>query len=190
MSASLVVLSGIHKDREIPLPETIFLIGRDPQCHVRPHCQLVSKVHCAVAAWAGRVRVRDFKSRNGTFVNGQPIHGEVAVRNGDELKVGTLVFGIRIKTEESTASPMTGKEVRDLQWLLNSPADSSVISPSKETLIVPPPSDIDDGTFAKTSKTKPGSAANTSGSKSVSAGRNLRTYVENRKRRPRGSPKS
>jgi len=79
MAAKLNVVEGKHKDREIPLPETIFLVGRDRQCHLRPHCELVSKLHCAIAAWAGKVRVRDLKSRNGTFLNGKQIDGEVNV---------------------------------------------------------------------------------------------------------------
>ena len=190
MAASLIVSEGVHKDREIPLPDTIFLIGRDAQCHIRPHCQSVSMLHCAIVAWAGKVRVRDFKSRNGTFINGQPIHGEVAVQDGDELKVGTLTFTIRVKNEDGAPSASKGEQLRDLQWLLDSPADSSVISPSKATIVVAPPSEADDGTNTHSANAKQGAAGKTPGSKSVSAGKHLRTYVENKKRRPRGPAKS
>jgi pSer/pThr/pTyr-binding forkhead associated (FHA) protein len=134
VEAALIVLEGKYRDREIPLPETIFLIGRDPQCHLRPHCPLVSKLHCAIAAWAGKVRVRDLKSRNGTFLNGQPVDGEVAVADGDRLQVGTLVFGFRIKVEKGAPLPAPVRE-EDVRWLLNLPADAPVLSPTRRTVI-------------------------------------------------------
>lgn len=102
MQVRLIVLEGEAKDREIPLPESIFLIGQGGQCHLRPPCQQVSGLHCAIAAWAGKVRVRDLKSHSGTFVNDEPVHGEVAVRDGDRLRVGSHVFAFRIMDDPRT----------------------------------------------------------------------------------------
>ena len=181
MEARLIVLEGKHKDREIPLPETIFLIGRDRQCHLRPHCPLVSKLHCAVAAWAGKVRVQDLRSRNGTLLNGRPIHGEVLVDDGDRLQVGTLVFAFRIKDEEGVLLPAPIKDEREVQWLLDSPADSSILA--SQTCVVPAPADLDGNEEAM-----PGGTKKARGGKVVSAGQHLRTYFEERKRRP-GSKK-
>src|SRR5262245_43551614 len=132
MNVKLVVLEGKHRGREIPLPETIFLIGRDPQCHLRPHCQGVSKLHCAIAAWAGKVRVRDLKSSNGTFLNGRPIRDEVGAGDGDRLQVGTLVFAFRIKAEDDAPQRAPVSE-RDVEWLLDSPNDSAVLDPPTVT---------------------------------------------------------
>jgi pSer/pThr/pTyr-binding forkhead associated (FHA) protein len=171
MEVKLHVLEGKQKGREIPLPETIFLIGRDHQCHLRPHCELVSKLHCAIAAWAGRVRVRDLKSRNGTFLNGRPINGEVVVRDGDRLQVGTLVFAFRIKNAEGLPMPLPLKQ-GDVQWLLDSPGDSAVLSPTSETCFPEIPPDLS-GDSAGTER----------GSKAISAGQHLRDYFEQRKRR-------
>src|SRR5262245_61414713 len=178
MEVKLIVLEGKNKDREIPLPETIFLIGRDRQCHLRPHCQLVSKLHCAIAAWAGKVRVRDLKSRNGTFLNGQPIQGEVVAEDGDRLQVGTLVFSFRIPTaaEGPIAWPI-GDEC-DLEWLLGSPADSDVLSTGTDTMHVQ--ADAADGPYSNSGTPDP---ATVPGSKAVSAGQHLRTYLERRKGR-------
>ena len=36
--------------------------------------------------------VRDFGSTSGTFVNGRQIKGEIELLNGDELRVGPLLF--------------------------------------------------------------------------------------------------
>ena len=68
MEIKLVVLLGKAKGREIPLPPTQFIIGRGSLCHLRPHSEQVSKVHCAIGRKPGnRVFVRDLKSLNKTF---------------------------------------------------------------------------------------------------------------------------
>jgi pSer/pThr/pTyr-binding forkhead associated (FHA) protein len=179
MEAKLVVLEGKQKDREVPLPETIFLIGRDRQCHLRPHCSLVSKLHCAIAAWAGKVRVRDLKSSNGTFLNGQPIDGEVAAADGDQLRVGTLVFAFRVKTEEGAPLPAPIKE-GDVKWLLDAPADSAVLlldGPTSEQPALPTLSEA-----ARANPGGPGPVARKRGGIGVSAGQHLRDYFKE----PRG----
>jgi pSer/pThr/pTyr-binding forkhead associated (FHA) protein len=182
MEVRLIVLEGKHKDREIPLPETIFLIGRDRQCHLRPHCPQVSKLHCAVAAWAGRVRLRDLRSRNGTLLNGKAIQGEVLVDDGDQLQVGSLVFAFRIKHEEGVLASLPIKDEREVQWLLESPADSSILA--GQTRVMPTPAELDGN-----EKTAPRGAKKARGGKTVSAGQHLRTYFEARKRRPGGKKK-
>lgn len=169
MEAKLIVLTGKQKDREIPLPETIFLIGRDPQCHLRPHCQLVSKLHCAIAAWAGMVKVRDLKSSNGTFLNGKPIVGEVTVAHGDQLQVGTLTFAFLITNP--TGSPLPAPVDRgEMQWLLDSPSDSTILKADAGTRIVR----IEDAVAADRKLINPG----------VSAGQHLRDYFNRGKKHP------
>jgi predicted component of type VI protein secretion system len=188
MEVTLIVLEGKQKGREVPLPETIFLIGRDRQCHIRPHCELVSKLHCAIAAWAGKVRLRDLKSKNGTFLNGQPVRGEVVVDNGDRLQVGTLIFEFRIKREEET--PILAPPPKDhveVDWLLETPGDSGVLSPGQETAILPAPTAQAEEAPpqpapAQAARDAP-DAAKTAGSKAVSAGPPLRPFLEKRKRR-------
>jgi pSer/pThr/pTyr-binding forkhead associated (FHA) protein len=192
MEAKLVVLEGKNKDQEIPLPETIFLIGRDTQCHLRPHCQLVSKLHCAIVPWAGRLRVRDLKSRNGTFLNDQPIHGEVVAIDGDQLRVGSLLFAVRVSVG-GTAPRVPSIKERDVKWLLDAPADSGVLSPSIPTVIVDRVEvsasagveDTDAGALSPTAEAPP--VVKKRGSKSVSAGQHLREYFERRKLPPKAA---
>jgi predicted component of type VI protein secretion system len=93
MKLSLVVLTaGKMEGKSIPIPLSQFLIGRDPQCHLRPASALISKRHCAVLVRGDRVFVRDFDSTNGTFVNGEAVKGEREVKADDHLKVGPLDF--------------------------------------------------------------------------------------------------
>jgi len=54
MKVSLVVATGAHEGRVIPVTGSQFLIGRDPQCHLRPASQAISKLHCAVLVRDGK----------------------------------------------------------------------------------------------------------------------------------------
>jgi predicted component of type VI protein secretion system len=104
MKLSLVVLTPGQqqgKALEIKLPQ--FLVGRDPQCHLRPASPLISKRHCAVLQRDGKVLLRDFDSTNGTFVNEQPVKGEVELKNADRLKIGPILLEVRIDASAPAA---------------------------------------------------------------------------------------
>jgi pSer/pThr/pTyr-binding forkhead associated (FHA) protein len=133
MDIRLVVLQGEHQGREIPLPETIFLIGRDDQCHLRPHCPRVSRKHCAIATWAGKVRVRDLQSRNGTYLNGERIQGEAAVRHGDQLRVGTQLFTFQIKASGGVVYSQPIRDEGEVDWLLRAADDAEALAPARAT---------------------------------------------------------
>ena len=51
----------------------------------------------------GKVYVRDFDSTNGTFVNDQPVKGEVELHHDDKLKIGPLLFAVRIEESQLVA---------------------------------------------------------------------------------------
>jgi predicted component of type VI protein secretion system len=97
MKISLVVAQGLHQGKVIPVPTPQFLIGRDPQCQLRPASEIVSKRHCALLVREGKVVLRDFGSTNGTFLNGEPVTDEREVADGDNLKVGPLEFVVRVE---------------------------------------------------------------------------------------------
>jgi pSer/pThr/pTyr-binding forkhead associated (FHA) protein len=98
MKVSLVVMDGAHKGKEIPIKSPQFIIGRDPQCQLRPASPMISRKHCALVAREGKIFLHDFGSTNGTQVNDQRVNGEVELHNEDRIKVDPLVFQIRIAT--------------------------------------------------------------------------------------------
>ena len=139
MVVKLVVLKGKAKGREIPLPYTQFVIGRSSSCHLRPHSDLVSKMHCAIARQpGGKVAVRDLNSRNRTYVNNQPIKGTIHVKDGDVLSVGPLQFQFSIISEELGAPVYSGRE-ENLHWLLDEPTDSFDVDAEAETAVIDVP---------------------------------------------------
>jgi predicted component of type VI protein secretion system len=105
MKLSLVVAQGVHTGKVIPITTPEFVIGRDPQCQLRPASPAVSKQHCAVAIRDGKVFVRDCGSTNGTFVNGEQVAADREVKSGDRLRVGPLEFDVKIEAGVPAAKP-------------------------------------------------------------------------------------
>jgi predicted component of type VI protein secretion system len=103
MKLRLVVASGVHEGKAIPITTPQFVVGRDPQCQLRPASPAISKRHCAVLVRGGKVFVRDFGSTNGTFVNDQLVQGEVEVHDGDRLKIGPLDFTVGLELTRAPA---------------------------------------------------------------------------------------
>src|SRR5437763_1165726 len=112
MKLSLLVLtSGKQEGKmiEVKLPQ--FLVGRDPQCHLRPASPLISKRHCALIQRDGKAFIRDFGSTNGTYVNDERVEGERELRNDDQLKIGPIHLTVRLEAgksaEAKTPAPAT-----------------------------------------------------------------------------------
>ncbi|MBM4068113.1 MAG: FHA domain-containing protein [Planctomycetes bacterium] len=98
MKLSLVVLTpGKSEGKAIPITLAQFLIGRDPQCNLRPASPMISKRHCAVLVRNGKVFVRDFDSTNGTFINDTQVKEEQQLNHDDILKVGPLEFRVQVE---------------------------------------------------------------------------------------------
>jgi pSer/pThr/pTyr-binding forkhead associated (FHA) protein len=108
MKLSLVVVGGVHEGKAIPITVPQFAIGRDPQCQLRPASPSISKRHCAIFTRGKQVFIRDFGSTNGTFVNGQLVEGEVALKDGDTIKAGPLDFKVALSMAAAPgkASPL------------------------------------------------------------------------------------
>ena len=106
MKLSLVVLTpGANQGKVLEIKLSQFLVGRDPQCHLRPASPMISKRHCALLQREGKASVRDFDSTNGTFVNNNQVKGEVDLNDGDQLKIGPLLFKVAIEATAPVNQP-------------------------------------------------------------------------------------
>jgi pSer/pThr/pTyr-binding forkhead associated (FHA) protein len=106
MNLSLVVLTpGKMQGKAIPISIPQFLIGRDPDCHLRPSSPLISKRHCAVLIRDNQAIVKDLGSTNGTTVNNEAVTAERELRDDDHLKVGPLEFRVLIQVTVPVAKP-------------------------------------------------------------------------------------
>jgi hypothetical protein len=105
MELKLVVLAGAKQGLEIPLKKDKFLIGRAKECSLRAGSEAISRRHCALVRKDAEWTARDLGSRNGTYVNDARISDEVALKIGDELRVGPLKFRIASMEAKQSASP-------------------------------------------------------------------------------------
>lgn len=113
MELTLKLLSGSSAGKEIKIPVDKFFIGRADDCHLRPHSDLISRHHCALLIQDSVVAVRDFGSRNGTFVNTERVVGQRELANGDKLKVGNLEFEVQLTSSVGGKKLPKVKDVKD-----------------------------------------------------------------------------
>lgn len=64
-------------------------IGRNAECDISLDITALSRKHCAVFRQGKNVFVRDLKSTNGTFVNGEQVEVRV-LKNGDRVFLGDI----------------------------------------------------------------------------------------------------
>jgi predicted component of type VI protein secretion system len=110
MKLNLVVkAAGKLEGKVLPITLAQFVVGRDPQCQLRPASAMISKRHCAVIQREGKAYIRDFGSTNGTFVNDQPVKDEIELHHNDQLKIGPLVFQVQIAQDAPALKGATPK---------------------------------------------------------------------------------
>ncbi len=96
MDMKLKVLEGKNAGQEIAVKGNKFLIGRAEDCHLRPASELISRHHCAILVEEGYMGIRDFGSKNGTYVNEERVVGERELKVGDRLMIGQLQFEVHV----------------------------------------------------------------------------------------------
>jgi pSer/pThr/pTyr-binding forkhead associated (FHA) protein len=96
MEVKLIVAAGSSAGQKIAVSGPKFFIGRSEECQLRPRSDLVSRHHCAIVVEEGYVGIRDFGSKNGTFVNGERVKAERELKNGDRITVGQLEFEVEL----------------------------------------------------------------------------------------------
>lgn len=128
-TVTLIVTEGSLQGREFVFDSrTTCIVGRAPECNPQmPNDKAHSKIsryHCLLDINPPAIRVRDFGSKNGTFVNGQNIGQRAAhhspeegaklqfrqydLKEGDEIRLSDTVFRVRIDvtSEAETEEPM------------------------------------------------------------------------------------
>jgi len=106
MKLSLVVLTpGKMEGKAIPIAVNQFLVGRDPECQLRPASALISKRHCALMIRGSQAFIRDFGSTNGTYLNEEKVENERELHNDNHLKIGPLEFRVVLEVSPPVDKP-------------------------------------------------------------------------------------
>lgn len=99
MNAQLRVLSGPFVGDSIRIDRRKFIVGREQDCQLRPVSEFISRYHCVLLLDDFTLRVRDLGSKNGTFVNGRRITGEVVLCHDDMISLGEMTMQVDLVTE-------------------------------------------------------------------------------------------
>ncbi|MCE9551953.1 MAG: FHA domain-containing protein [Planctomycetes bacterium] len=145
----LKVLEGSQVGAEVPVPGPKFFVGRGEDCQLRPHSDMVSRHHCVLLIEQGYVAIRDFGSKNGTYVNGERVVGEQTLKAGDTLVIGPLKFEVllthtiggpklsKVKDVKEaagrTAARGSGGEIDINDWL-NDDVENLTVTAGRETI--------------------------------------------------------
>lgn len=145
-TVTLRVTRGPLRGTEFPFPErTTCILGRGSDCSPRlpndPDHRTISRHHCLLDVNPPDVRVRDFGSRNGTYVNGVKIGQREAhqtpeqaaelgfpehdLADGDEIRLGTTVLRVAVsRTPATTGPPAAARPCANCRRPVDGAADS------------------------------------------------------------------
>ena len=125
VQVKLTIIQGSLIGKEFIFKErTICIIGRHQNCNLRlptdEQHRTISRYHCILSINPPYVRIRDFGSTNGTYINGkqigksQPNHisegttkmqfPEYDLKSGDKIQLGAIIFQLSI--EDQTEMPL------------------------------------------------------------------------------------
>lgn len=84
-------------------------MGRSPDCDIQLDVGAVSRFHAQILRTGAEFFVEDLKSRNGTYVNGELVHGRRQLKDRDQLKVCDLLFSFhQIEVPKKQPEPTLG----------------------------------------------------------------------------------
>jgi pSer/pThr/pTyr-binding forkhead associated (FHA) protein len=92
-NALVVVEPADKKGRAYDLADEITL-GRAAGCTVTLDDNYVSQLHARVTRRDGVLYAEDLGSTNGTYVNGKKLTGEVLLKRGDQVRIGSTVLEV------------------------------------------------------------------------------------------------
>lgn len=116
LQIALKLLSGSKAGKKIVFKSDTCVLGRGDDTSLKLNSVHVSRRHCQLAIVNGHVEVRDLKSRNGTFVNEQPVVGKQTLRAGDVLRVGNFKFEFQPTGIVRSASVSKSAESPETSW--------------------------------------------------------------------------
>jgi DNA-binding winged helix-turn-helix (wHTH) protein len=98
----------IWETREIALEPGESILGRDKNAVAWVDDPSVSRHHARILVAAGRATLEDLGSKNGTFLNGDPVEGAVELSDGDQIQVGRAAMVLRILEVASSTQTASG----------------------------------------------------------------------------------
>jgi DNA-binding winged helix-turn-helix (wHTH) protein len=103
------VFKLIWGDREIALHEGENVLGRDRDAVAWVDVGSVSRHHARIVVSGEKARLEDLGSKNGTFVKGRKLAAPRDLKDGDEIRIGTVPMTFRrFASPETTQTARSG----------------------------------------------------------------------------------
>jgi diguanylate cyclase (GGDEF)-like protein len=90
--ACLVQYSGAARGKSYILDAAEMVIGRSPKVDIVINEQSVSRSHAKCLQTVDSFDIEDMGSSNGTFLNNQRLSGRYTLKDGDIVRLGTILF--------------------------------------------------------------------------------------------------
>jgi len=90
----------IKDGRRVPLRAGENVLGRDLDDGVTIDSPTVSRRHARIVISDSEAVLEDLQSKNGTFVGNQPVKGTVLLKDGDEIRTGSVLVRFRMTSRK------------------------------------------------------------------------------------------
>jgi DNA-binding NtrC family response regulator len=112
MSYSLIVLNGPSPGHTRHLTSAApVTLGRHPSRELPIDDDRASRLHARISFRADRWHIEDCGSRNGTYVNSQPVQ-QAVLENGDLIRIGERLILFATRSEEADATSSSPSKLR------------------------------------------------------------------------------
>ena len=140
----LIEKIGPDPGRKIELTAGQYTMGRHPDCDIVLNVAAVSRHHAEMVIDGNKVFLRDLGSRNGTYLNGQMIHGRQPLSPRDEIRICDIILELQSDLETLDSpfieGPSTTEEpARGVTLLVN---DDEMSSNIRSKLRINPSEDL------------------------------------------------
>ena len=115
--ASLVVVDGPAQGTHFPLVDPLVSVGREDTCTFQLLDPYVSRKHLQVKfdPNLGKHIAGDYRSGNGVFVNEKELLLDVALNDGDRIRIGTSVL-VYLSTDHPDAAAALAAAKKSGEW--------------------------------------------------------------------------
>lgn len=124
--AVLKVLKGLPPGREFTLEQPRIVLGRYPDCEIVLDVGAVSRAHAEITRVGDEFFIKDMRSRNKTYVNGQEISSDKTVRlkDNDRIKICDVLFtfhgdALAGGSSAGAAAPMMCDEMHETSTIMS-----------------------------------------------------------------------
>jgi len=123
----LVVESSQESGRRYELGRGQHVLGRNPDCHIVIEAVAVSRKHAQITFDEDGYFVQDLESRNGTYVNEEPVQGTRKLKHGDLVRICDVAFSY-FGTEDSCLESSSESSSKSGQLVVDDLANATVLS--------------------------------------------------------------